>query len=110
MGENNYLIPANSKKSMLILSLFNMTDLIIFGSGIVITFILLLTIHTNELKGVIMILLPALICSFLVLPMPNQHNVRTVIKNIYNYYANRRTYYWKGWCNSYGEEITNGKK
>ena len=39
---NEYLIPANSKKSMLILGFFNPTDLIIFGSGCLVTFILLI--------------------------------------------------------------------
>lgn len=107
MGNQNYLIPANSKKSMLILGLFNMTDLIIFGTGCVISFVLLLAIHSNSIKTSILILLPALICSFLVVPLPNHHNVRTLIKNIYSYYTGRRTYYWKGWCNSYVEENTN---
>lgn len=103
MGNNNYLIPANSKKSMLILGLFNMTDLIIFGTGIVVSFVLMLSIPTNDVKTAAMILSPALICTFLIVPLPNQHNVRTFIKNVYTYYTNRRIYYWKGWCNSYGK-------
>lgn len=40
---NNYLIPANSKKSQLILGFFTPIDLILFGSGVGITLILLLT-------------------------------------------------------------------
>ena len=39
---NNYLIPANSKKSMLIFGLFNTTDLIIFLSGLGLTLLLML--------------------------------------------------------------------
>ena len=88
MGENGYLIPANSKKSMLILGFFNPTDLIIFGTGCVITFILLMTIKTNNLKEAAFIIAPALISAFLVLPVPNHHNIRTFIGNIYNYYSN----------------------
>ena len=38
----NYLIPANSKKSMLILGVFNYMDLILFGSGVFTTGLLLL--------------------------------------------------------------------
>ena len=38
------MIPANSKKSMLILGLFNVTDLIIFGTGIVVSFVLMLSV------------------------------------------------------------------
>ena len=102
---NNYLIPANSKKSMLILSFFNQVDLIIFGTGVGLSFIFLMAIRTNSLLTSILILLPALIASFLVIPIPNQHNVRTFIGNIYSYLVKRKTYYWKGWCNSYVEEI-----
>ena len=40
MGNNDYLIPANSKKSMLILGMFDSTDLIIAGTGFIITLIL----------------------------------------------------------------------
>ncbi len=107
MNENNntYLIPANSKKSMLILGLFNRTDLIIFISGVLATFILMLTnLNRTSMKAVILILSPALICSFLVVPLPNEHNVRTMIKNIYTYFMNRRTYYWKGWSTGYGTD------
>lgn len=95
---NQYLIPANSKKSMLIFSFFNVTDLIIFGSGAVLTFILLMTINDNSMRNGIIILLPIVITGMLVMPVPNQHNVRTFIYNVYSYFANRRTYFWKGWC------------
>lgn len=101
---NNYLIPANSKKSMLILSFFNQVDLIIFGTGVGLSLIFMLAIKTSDLSTSILILLPALIASFLVIPIPNQHNIRTLIGNIYSFFAKRRTYYWKGWCNSYVED------
>lgn len=104
MNNNGYLIPANSKKSMLILGFFNPTDLIVFGTGCVITFILLMTVKTNNLKEAIFIIVPALISAFLVLPVPNHHNLRTFIGNVYNYYSNRRSYYWRGWCIKYDEE------
>lgn len=104
-NNNNYLIPANSKKSMLYLSLFNKVDLIIFGSGIVATLILImLNISTTSMKEIILILAPVLVCSFLVIPLPNVHNVRTFIKNVYMYFTNRRTYYWKGWSMGYGKD------
>ena len=104
MGNGEYLIPANSKKSMLILGFFNPTDLIIFGTGCVITFILLMTIKTNSLKEAVFIIAPALIGSFLVLPVPNHHNIRTFIGNIYSYFTGRRSYYWRGWCMNRGEK------
>jgi len=101
MGNNEFLIPANSKKSMLILGFFNPTDLIIFGTGCVITFLLLFILN---LKQALMIISPALIGAFLVLPVPNHHNIRTFIGNMYNYFVSRRTYYWRGWCINRGEE------
>ncbi|MDD2505396.1 MAG: hypothetical protein PHF21_03905 [Bacilli bacterium] len=104
MGNNKFLIPANSKKSMLYLSFFNLTDLIIFGTGVGLSFIFLIAIRSNDLVTSILILLPALVAAFLVIPIPNHHNIRTFIGNVYSYFAKRRTYFWKGWCNSYVEE------
>ncbi len=104
MENNSYLIPANSKKSMLILGFFNPTDLIIFGTGCIITFLLLFILNTNSLKQALLIITPALIGAFLVLPVPNHHNIRTFIGNVYHYFTNRRSYYWRGWC------VNRGKK
>lgn len=104
MENNSYLIPANSKKSMLILGFFNPTDLIIFGTGCIITFLLLFILNTNSLKQALLIITPALIGAFLVLPVPNHHNIRTFIGNVYHYFTNRRSYYWRGWCVSRGKK------
>lgn len=104
MGGQSYLIPANSKKSMLIVGFFNVTDLIIFGTGCVLTFILLMIMNTNDLKEAAFVISPAIIGAFLVLPVPNQHNIRTFIINVYTYYSNRKSYYWRGWCINRGEK------
>ncbi len=104
MGNNQYLIPANSKNSMLILGLFNTVDLIICGTGMTLTIILLLIIKADTLQSSIIILLPLLLSAFLVIPLPNQHNVRTFIKNIWNYFLEQREYHWKGWCIRDGED------
>ena len=104
MGNEQYLIPANSKKSMLILGFFNPTDLIIFGTGIVITFIFLLSINIVSVGSAAVVLAPALISILLVAPLPHHHNVRTFIKNVYTYFTNRRTYFWRGWCMNRGEK------
>ena len=95
---NQFLIPANSKKSMLIFGVFNVTDLIIFGSGCLLTFIFLMLLNNNTVKSAVIIILPALITGMLVIPIPFYHNIRTLIGNIYNFYSNRRNYYWRGWC------------
>ena len=100
---NNYLIPANSKKSQLILGFFTMVDLILFGSGVLVTLVLLLTIQSANIGIMILILSPALITGFLVMPVPNYHNVLQFIVNVYTYLSNRKRYYWKGWCYD-GEE------
>ena len=95
---NNYLIPANSKKSQLILGFFTPVDLILFGSGVGVTLILLLAIQSANIGIMLLILAPALITGFLVMPVPNYHNVLQFIINIYTYFSDRRRYYWKGWC------------
>ena len=104
MGNYDYLIPANSKKSMLILGMFNMNDLFILGTGLTITVILLFVMRTNSLQNAVMILIPFLTSVTLVLPLPNEHNVRTFIKNVYDYFVNQKEYRWKGWCIKDGEE------
>lgn len=98
MEENTYLIPANTKKGQLIFNIFNPADLILFGTGIAITFILLLVLGTDSIINVIIVLAPALLCSFLVLPIPNYHNVLTFIRSMLGFLTKQRIYMWKGWC------------
>lgn len=104
MGNNEYLIPANSKRSMLIVGLFNQMDLTILGIGLVLTVILLFTVSTSSFLGIIFILAPLLVCALLVTPLPNVHNVRTFIINVYDYFMNQSEYHWKGWCIKDGED------
>ncbi len=93
-----YLIPANTKKSQLILGFFTPIDLAIFVVGCVVSLILLLLFsNKSNLSLLIMMLLPALISTFLVMPVPHYHNVLQLIKNIYRFFTNRRIFYWKGW-------------
>lgn len=101
---NNYLIPANSKKSMQIFGIFNKFDLILFGSGIVVTLIMLLVMNVEKLLYAIIALSPALITGFLVLPIPNYHNMLTVIMEAIRFVTNRRNFIWKGWCFNHGED------
>ena len=95
---NQYLIPANSKKSMLIFGLFRPFDLALFGIGVGITLLLLMILPVSELVYAIIALAPALVTGFLVFPIPNYHNIRTVIMSVWKFYTERRVYYWKGWC------------
>ena len=104
MDENNYLIPANTKKSKLILGFFTPIDLAIFGTGCLITVILLFIFLGLTFTMAIIVLMPALISGFLVIPVPNYHNVLQLITNIVTFIMNRKRYYWKGWCYKDGEK------
>ena len=102
--ENNYLIPANSKKSQLILGFFNGFDLVVFIVGVSITVLMLLLIKTDKLAVMIGLISPALIAAFLVAPVPNYHNVMTLIGNVNRFFTGRKKYYWRGWCISNGND------
>lgn len=101
-----FLIPANSKKSMLILGVFDLFDLILFASGIGISILLLLLISPDSLFTAIIDITPALVCGFLVMPIPNYHNTRILLMSVYSFYTRREKFIWKGWCvkDEYGEE------
>lgn len=96
---HNYLIPANSKKSMLILGFFTGVDLVIFAVGCTITLGLLFMFNNKvEIGSLLLILSPALVSAFLVMPVPNYHNVLQLITNIVMFVFGRKRLYWKGWC------------
>ena len=101
---NQYLIPANSKRSMLILGLFTPVDMIIVAIGGTITVALLMVINAETLQDIGIILTPLLISAAMVSPVPNHRNVWNLTANIYGYFSKRRTYYWKGWCMTHVEE------
>lgn len=93
-----FLIPANSKKSLLIFGLFTPFDLILFATGIGISLALLLFLPVAQLAFAILAITPALVTGFLVIPIPNYHNMITVIRNIIDFYSDRQKFVWKGWC------------
>lgn len=97
-NEEQYIIPANTKRSLLIFGYFRPVDLIIFSVGAVFTLFFLFIIKEQEFKYLIVKLSPALVALFLVAPIPNYHNVLVFIQEIINFFANKRVYLWKGWC------------
>ena len=101
---NSYLIPANTKKGQLILGIFKPFDLLLFGTGIGITLLFLLIIPMTSTAVTIIILLPALITGFLVVPVPNYHNMLNVISELIEFFTNQRSYKWKGWCIGIGNK------
>ncbi len=98
--EGNYLIPANSKKSMLIFGLFTSFDLILFGTGLGISLLFVMFVQLNNTWLAIAAISPGLLTGLLVMPVPYHHNVLTVIKSIYEFYTTRQKFIWRGWCYS----------
>ncbi len=100
---NQYLIPANTKNGELIFGVFTPFDLILLGTGIGITLFLLMFIELTSTSSVILVLMPALICAFLDMPIPYYHNMLVVISEAITFLTHRQKYIWRGWC------IRNGK-
>ncbi len=95
---NNYLIPANTKSGQLILGIFKPFDLILLGTGVLISLIFLMTFPVSSNWELVLIITPGLVSAFLVVPIPNYHNILTIIVECYLFFTNRRRYIWKGWC------------
>ncbi len=105
---NGYLIPANSKKGTLILNIFRRGDALMFGTGILVSLLLLMFFNTSNVFIVILSCMPAAITGLLVLPIPNYHNVLVVLQCIFEFYTERQKFEWKGWC--FYERIANEGK
>ena len=94
-----YLIAANSKKAQLIFNVFRPIDLWIEIAGVSVTILLLIIFQPDTLTKAIFTLMPAMITSFLVLPIPNYQNIMCILKNIYVFlFVERQQFKWKGWC------------
>lgn len=96
--DNGFLIPANSKRSMLYFSAFNKFDLILFGVGLGLSLILLLVVDKTSTFLTCLALIPGLVTGFLVVPVANYHNMLGLIKDLIAFFTGRRKYIWKGWC------------
>ena len=94
---DNYLIPANTKSGQLILGYF------------LITLVLLTMLPMNYTWQVIVVVAPGLLCAFLVIPVPNYHNILTIIIEAYTFFTGRRRYIWKGWCVKDVKDVQNNK-
>ena len=94
----DYLMPAGSKKQMLIFGIFKPFDLILFGSGAAISILLLMILSPASFLFAMIDIAPVLITGFLVLPIPNYHNTLNALVNVYKFYTSRQRYIWKGWC------------
>ena len=102
----NYLIPANTKRGQLILGIFKPFDLILFGTGVLITVIFMAILPLTSTVVTVIVMLPALVTGFLVVPVPYYHNILNVILELIEFFTNQRNFKWKGWCvkDAYGRE------
>ena len=98
MGGYGYLIPANTKKSMLIFGMLRPIDAIILGTGILVSIIMLLIFNSAGTLYMIISCTPMAVGLILVLPIPNYHNTLVALQSIIRFYNERRNYIWKGWC------------
>ena len=95
---DEYLVPANAKKAMLIFGMLRPLDAIILGTGVMISVIALLIFNNVGTLVTLICCIPMTIALILVLPIPNYHNTLVALQSIYRYYNQRRNYIWKGWC------------
>ena len=96
---NQYLVPANTKKSTLILGFLRPIDAIIAATGLAVSIVALLLIGTDaSVWMTLLACLPGIICALLVAPIPNYHNTLVGIQSILSFYNERRKFIWKGWC------------
>ena len=98
MDGYGYLIPANTKKSMLIFGMLRPIDAIILGIGIIISIIMLLIFNSAGTLYMVISCIPMVVSLLLVLPIPNYHNTLVALQSIIRFYNERRNYIWKGWC------------
>lgn len=94
----NYLIPANTKRGQLILGFFTPIDLIIFGGGLLITLILVITLPMDITWVAVLAITPGIIGGLLVTPIAYYHNVRQLLIEMFLYFTRRSKFVWKGWC------------
>lgn len=95
---NQYLVPANTKKSMLIMGMLRPIDAVILGVGVSISIILLIIFNNAGTILTLVSCIPMLVSLALVLPIPNYHNTLVALQSIIRFYQERRKYIWRGWC------------
>lgn len=73
-------------------------DLIIFLSGLIVTFILVIFLPMQITWVAILSITPGVICALLCAPIAYYHNVRQLLIELYQYFTRRNRFVWKGWC------------
>lgn len=98
MEQNGYLIPANTKKSMLIMGILRPIDLGILLIGIAVSIVLLIALDDFGTLWMLIACIPMVIGLVLVLPIPHYHNTLVALQSVIRFYNEQRNYRWKGWC------------
>ncbi len=98
---NTYLIPANSKKSQLIFSIFRPIDLCILIIGAGVSLMLFFVFSGDTVKELIFKLSPIAIAGILVFPIAFYHNGLVFLQELYLFYTRQSRYIWRGWCSWY---------
>ena len=62
------------------------------------TLLLFVIVPSENASLMIISCLPVGITGFLVIPIPNYHNVMCALQSIIKFFSERRNYVWKGWC------------
>lgn len=93
-----FLVPANTKKSILIMGFMRRIDAFIGAIGLIATVLLLLVSNNINTWETLLVCMPAIVAGILILPIPNYHNTMVALQSIFRYYNERRNYIWRGWC------------
>ena len=93
-----YMIPANSKKSIMIFGMFYPFDLILLGFGVMTSLILMMALPMDSIVVSLIAISPGLVTGLLVFPIPNYHNTLTVLIDLWEFLTTRQKFIWKGWC------------
>ena len=84
---NGYLVPANAKRGTLIFNIFRPFDLILFGTGVVISLLALAIVRSSNTFAILLACMPAGITGLLVVPIPNYHNVLCAIQSMLRFFT-----------------------
>ena len=97
---NGYLVPANAKKGTLILNVFRPIDAIIFGTGSLVSLLLFVIVNSTNTVLILIACLPVAVTGFLVIPVPNYHNILCALQSMFRYASEKikGNYKWRGWC------------
>lgn len=95
-----FIAPRNFKRGRFLFNRFRPIDVGIWAVLLVVTFIVFIAYMSGERWNVgivILIWVPAMVCTFLLIPFGQiYHNMLFAIRCAWNYYKAKHNYYWEG--------------